>query len=478
MTAIPSTVIAAPPTARSRSHASGPRVARWFHRVFAALCAVAWASLAAQIVVLVGARGLLPAARAGDAPFLAYPTLFRWIPPTDTVLVAGCWLGFALSLIAAAGLGPRLIAALQIPLYLSYAVVCRDFLGFQWDNLLLECALLAAFLPRDRPAPLVHFLFRFLAFKLYFESGIAKWQSHLGDWHDGSAMTYYYETAPLPAPLAWTAHHLPAWWHAFESRATLALELIAPLAFFVPSRRVRLAAAVLLTGFQLVNLATANYGFFVPLALALHLFLLPETPRPSPPPPPRARRAAVAVFAAAYLSLSTLDAVVTFFDPGRAVARATRPLRRLVAPFRVVNSYHLFGHITRERIEPEFAVSTDGDSFVAAHLRYKPGPPDRRPPLVAPHQPRVDFLLWFYGLSYARGTPEYVVNLVRRLCAEPRAVQPLFATALPDAPQAVEVRLRDTRFATPEERARGRWWRGAPRAVLGPVRCADLPAQR
>src|SRR5256885_8382782 len=44
-----------------------------------------------------------------------------------------------------------------------------------------------------------HLLLRVLLFKLYFESGIAKWQSGLHDWHDGSAMTFYYETAPLPA---------------------------------------------------------------------------------------------------------------------------------------------------------------------------------------------------------------------------------------------------------------------------------------
>ena len=96
-----------------------------------------------------------------------------------------------------------------------------------------------------RPAPLVHFLFRLVLFKLYFESGVAKWQSDLGDWQDGSAMTYYYETAPLPTWLAFTAHHLPVWWHHLESRATLALELAVPFLIFgprpsAPLRRVRL----------------------------------------------------------------------------------------------------------------------------------------------------------------------------------------------------------------------------------------------
>ena len=75
-------------------------------------------------------------------------------------------------------------------------------------------------------------------------------------------MTYYYETAPLPTALAWYLHHAPAWWHHLESWATLGFELGVPFGIFVGSRRVRLACAVILTSFQILNVATANYGFF------------------------------------------------------------------------------------------------------------------------------------------------------------------------------------------------------------------------
>ena len=60
--------------------------------------------------------------------------------------------------------------ALSTALYLSYSIAGQVFLGFQWDNLLLECGLLAVVLPRTRAAPVAHFLFRALLFKLYFES--------------------------------------------------------------------------------------------------------------------------------------------------------------------------------------------------------------------------------------------------------------------------------------------------------------------
>ena len=88
-------------------------------------------------------------------------------------------------------------------------------------------------------------------------------------------MTFYYETAPLPTWLGWWAHNLPAAWHHFESRAVLVLELVVPFAIF-GTRRLRLATAALFTGFQILNIASANYGFFCYLALALHVFLLDD----------------------------------------------------------------------------------------------------------------------------------------------------------------------------------------------------------
>ncbi len=203
---------------------SGPRVARLYTRLLAAVSLIAWLSLASQIRILIGSRGLLPAAEVfvPDAPygFWDAPTLF-WLDTSDRAVVGLSWIRVVTSALALFGIAPRRMLALSIPLYLSYATACRSFLSFQWDILLLESLLLVVFLPSDRRAPIVHLAFRLLLFKLYFESGVAKYQSHLGDWTDGSAMSFYYETAPLPTPLAWYAHHLPRAWHSFESWATL-----------------------------------------------------------------------------------------------------------------------------------------------------------------------------------------------------------------------------------------------------------------
>ncbi len=448
-------------------------VARTFHRLLAALFLVAWVSLALQVELLVGSRGLLPIAdflARARPTFPEFPSLFLFVPPRDGVLVAGAWLGAALGLAGMVTPWARACLVVQVPLYLSYTVACRSFLGFQWDNLLLECGLLALFLPRDRPAPLARLALRLLLFKLYFESGIAKWQSHLHDWQDGSAMTFYYETAPLPTALAYYAHHLPAWWHHFESRAVLVLEILVPFAFFAP-RRPRLAAAVLVTGFQVVNLATANYGFFCYLTLALHVVLLDERPPAPPPPRGRARTMLAAGLVTLYVGVSVLEGVVAFADPSGAVARASHGLRRRYAPWRLVNTYHLFGHITRARIEPEFQLSTDGTSFTAYDLHHKAGDPARAPGFVAPHQPRVDFLLWFYGLDAEGRPPEYVVRLLGDLCHDPDAVAPLFRAPLPRAPAAVQIVFWEYHFAPAGS---GPWWTRTERSRLGPIACAQL----
>jgi lipase maturation factor 1 len=491
--------------------ASGRAVARLFHRALAAIFAVAWLSLLAQVSVLAGARGLLPAApwvaalRAQETSFLDAPTIFLWLDPTDGALHAGIVAGLVLSVLALAGVAPRLCLGLATLLYLSVAVVCRTFFGFQWDNLLLECGLLAALLPRDRRAPWAHFLLRVLLFKLYFESGIAKWQSPIHDWHDGSAMTFYYETAPLPARLGWYAHALPAAWHHFESWFTLFFELVVPLAVFAP-RRGRLAALAVLTVFQIVNLATANYGFFCYLALALHLFLLDDgdvvrarrwVTRRAPillrlrvrqrwldlrlhralhsalgrlAPPAGVRRWAAVGTVGAYLAASLVDAAV-HFSGSRAVAEKVAPLRAMFAPFRVVNTYHLFGAITRERIEPELQ-TYDGTTWTAHDLRHKPGDVTRPPDLVAPHQPRVDFQLWFYGLAYQNGMPPYVRALLDRACHDPTAIQELFPEPLPRHPAAVRMAFFRYHFTTPDERQEtGAFWKREWEGATRPATC-------
>ncbi|MGH9420383.1 MAG: lipase maturation factor family protein, partial [Thermoanaerobaculia bacterium] len=107
-------------------------------------------------------------------------------------------------------------------------------------------------------------------------------------------------------------------------------------------------------------------------------------------------------------------------------------------------------------------------------LRHKPGDVLRPPDLVAPHQPRVDFQLWFYGLSFQRGAPPYVSALLDRLCHAPDAVQALFREPLPAAPTAVRITFWRYRFSDAEtKRSTGAWWVRTPIGETRPIACGD-----
>jgi len=500
----PAPAVAAPPPRSRWGGDSGARVGDLYGRLLALIFLIAWISLGRQVRLLIGTRGIQPlgdfieAIRArGDVSFIDFPTVFWWVHG-DAALVGGTVAGALLAIAALTGIRPRLCFALSIALYLSYATACRTFLSFQWDNLLLECGLLASFLPPGRASPLTHFLFRLVLFKVYFESGIAKWQSPIRDWHDGSAMTFYYETAPLPTFVGWWAHNLPAAWHHFESRAVLVLELIVPFAIF-GTRRLRLLSAALFTGFQILNIATANYGFFCYLALALHVFLLDDgdveraqhalerrlpaalrqvlerrraAASAAPPPATRTSTKAARAGAAAFIFISLLQGLFEFTDSGESLSVFGKVLEA-EQPFRLINTYHLFQAITRDRIEPEFQTSADGGQTWTSHdLRHKAGDPSRAPDFVAPHQPRVDFQLWFYGLAFQRREPSYVAMLVERLCNDPSAVESLFPAALPAHPDAVRIVYWRYHFTTrAQRRETGAWWRRESVGATRPVPC-------
>lgn len=486
---------------------TGPRAVRLFQCLLSLVFLDAWLSLASQVDVLIGHRGLLPIEPLVERlteqgiGFSEFPSLLLYGASDGAVHALVTW-GLVLTLSSLLGVYPRLAFAFNTLLYLSATVAGQNFLTFQWDNLLVECGLLASLLSSNGKQRWVPFLFRVLLFKLYFESGIAKYQSHLGDWQDGSAMTFYYETAPIPTRLAWFMHHAPEWWHHLESWLTLAWEMGVPFLIFGP-RLTRRLAFIVFTGFQSINFFTANYGFFCVLALVLQVFLLDERDLSAqrgslkfhlPPKlislwqrirawhrlllsrlrrfpmrlwqalaiPPRAwlavRHVVAALFTCVYLTLSIHGGVGAFWRTALPSDGFLSQLQDLYGPYRLVNTYHLFAAITRSRIEPEFKVLTAGE-FQPLTLHYKPGPLDRAPPFVAPHQPRVDFLLWFYGLSYHRGMPQYVNTLLRRLCEDPQAVQALFVDPLPAQADAVRIAFFDYHFTTPEERnASGNWW--------------------
>jgi len=446
-----------------------------FLRLLGVVFVLAFWSLGRQVLLLYGTHGLLPVCPiAARVPV----TLFRFAC-SDALLWWGTVAGAALGVGLAGGLAPRWLLGAAWLLYLSYVGVGQDFLSFQWDNLLLESSLFALFVTpsgwrlRDAPPPhpLGVFLMQWLLFRLYVESGLAKLL--LGDptWRDLSAMSTYYETAPLPTWVGWYVHQTPMWVHRATGVATLAVELVVPFLIWGP-RVLRPLAFVLMAAFQLVVLATGNYGFFNYLSLALCLWMLDDghlawlarrlgrTLRPAPERTPSAVRTAALGGATTVLVLLTVVPFLPFVPGSRPLGRMLLPARALLDDIRSINAYHLFAQMTLVRREPVIEGSDDGVTWQPYELRYEPGDVDRAPPFVAPHQPRVDFQMWFLLLG-GRILAPWFRTLLDRLQHDPAAVAPLFARdPFPTAPPRwLRVAVYRYRFSDPATRAStGAWW--------------------
>lgn len=438
-----------------------------FHRLVSVCLLIAWVSLGSQVRLLVGRDGLAPVASFLEAVaadgrfgFWQLPT-FLWWSNGDAVLVGGTALGALLATAALFNCWPRRMFLLNAVLYLSYTVGGQSFLGFQWDNLMVEMLCIAALLPANDQSWTARWLTRLLLVKIMVESGIAKLQSPAGDWLDGSAMTMYFETAPLPTALAWHAHHMPQLWHQFTAYWTLFFELIVPwFVFMGPTGR--MLAGGIFGLFLVVDSLTANYGFFTLQTAALCIMLFDG---PACTAGPKTIQETVRVLLSAlWLFCSLLGGMHQFADIDLFPA-----IQQTVRPLRLANNYHLFSQITPVRVEPEFQTSHD-QQWHAHIMHYKPGPLDRPPPFITPHQPRVDFRLWFYGLSFQRGMPRYVEAILDKLCHHPQHIQPLFASTLPAAPDAVRIVFWQYTFTTPDASTH-QWWQRTHVAETNPFSC-------
>jgi hypothetical protein len=418
------------------------------------------ASLVPQIAGLVGTHGILPAGLDDGTLRL--------------VCVAGAIVALALTI----GIAPIVTVPASWLLYWWLSNACAEFLSYQWDALLLETGALAMLIVRpvwrdrvrasDEPAPAALWLMRWLLFRLMFGSGAVKLASGDPTWRTLTALTFHYETQPIPNPIAFYAHHLPLAVNQASTAVTLAIELVAPLLIAGP-RRLRLAAAALFAALQGLIALTGNFAFFNLLSVALCVWLVDDrawstaTSRGDLPaggrPARRPARAPAIVAAVVIVPVSLLHFTggLGFLVPGWQVVA---PAAELLAPLRSINSYGLFAVMTTTRPEIVVEGSNDGETWSAYEFTYKPGDLARRPPMVAPHQPRLDWQMWFAALGrYDENV--WFQNFCARLLEGSPSVLGLLArdpfNGTP--PRFVRAVLYRYRFASmAAHRAEGVWW--------------------
>jgi hypothetical protein len=265
-----------------------------------------------------------------------------------------------------------------------------------------------------------------------------------------------------------------------------AVELLGPFLIFAP-RRLRLLAAIAFAVLQFGIIATGNYGCFNWLTLLLCLALLddrafqalanhlrrwvPRIPTLLSTEPrekadfsrpgwvDRARRWVLAGYAGVVLLIGAAQLENVFGSRSDGGGPVTA-LRARLEPFYIANNYGLFAWMTTVRPELIVEGSLDGIEWRAYRFKYKPVAPERRPPIVMFHMPRLDWQLWFAALQ-ERNPPRWVRNFSQRLFERSPAVLGLLANdPFPDQPpRYLRVMIADYRFTNSSMRKNtGQWW--------------------
>ncbi len=472
----------------------------FYLRLLGVVYLFAFLSLYTQITGLIGSDGLAPVgnylqlirANLGVDGYWRFPTL--------------CWLNSSDAFLHFLTLGGALLAALLIldvatlpvlillwTFYLSISTVGQDFLSFQWDALLLEAGFLAIFFapwriwprPSAGPEPSRIFLWlnRLLLFRLMFSSGVVKLLSGDPTWRNFTAFEYHYETQPLPTPVAWYMHQLPAWFQKASTAFTFFMELAVPFLIFAP-RRLRFLGGGFLILLQVLIALTGNYAYFNLLTLALCLLLFDDAffrcwipqgwfPRRSEVettgPESRRRRWLTAPIAAALL-VAALSQLGLLFRVDWLPAPVL-DLQQTIEPFRIVNSYGLFAVMTTSRPEIIIQGSDDGVIWCDYEFKHKPGDLKRAPRWVEPFQPRLDWQMWFAALGSYRGAPWFSSLMFRLLQGSPEVLALFASNPFPDAPpRYVRALVYDYHFTDwTERRAKGTWWRRELQGLYFPV---------
>ena len=204
------------------------------------------------------------------------------------------------------------------------------------------------------------------------------------------------------------------------------IELLIPFFIFVP-RRLRILRIVTfdtLMSFQLLIEITGNYAFFNLLTIVLRVSLLDDSllsrlmseperlsrtaaARSALTPKPIFKGVILVLLAAVFLPTSCFkffrEIVRTVPNPraSPSLPEWMNYLTGWTAPFLSMNAYGLFRVMTTER--PTFVIegSRDGVVWKKYQFRWKPSDMTQRPRFVAPHQPRLDWQMWFAVLNRA-----------------------------------------------------------------------------
>ena len=447
--------------------------AEWFPRLLGLIYFFTFTSLSLQITGLIGENGILPItaylknvyARFGKQGYLLVPTLF-WFNSSNRALMAVTITGAAVSLVLLAGWHPAVMLFLLYFLYLSIVTAGQEFLSFGWETFILEITLNAFLLSLTTvPNIMVWISLNFLLFRFHIQAGAVKLQSRDVNWRNYSAIAFHYTTQPLPNTIAWYIAKLPLWTHQASCAMMFFCELGVPFGIFF-GETIRLITFVGLFGLQFFIWATGNLSFLNHMTVVLCVILLNNQvleaiglTAPIAEAAPLWLDVSLSIAGAALLTLQALRLCYHFFN-FPIFGKIFAPLE----PFHLVNRYGLFAIMTTKRYEIVVEGSMDGHEWKEYLFKYKPTELDYRPRRVSPHQPRLDWQMWFLPFSQF-GKERWFTSFVGHLLqGTPDVLKLLKHNPFPETPPLyIRALAYEYIFSTFEEKKQhGLWWKRTP----------------
>jgi len=454
----------------------------WFLKGLSVVYLCAFVPMLWQLPGLIGSRGITPLERFmprvlehfGEGPLTyiyQFPTVF-WIDQSDIFILSMVWLGIILSLLVLAGRVSGLLLFILWLLQLSFSYAGQLWYAFGWEMNLLELGFLSIFLvpflrldsfdKQDPPPLVIIYLIRWCLFRLVLGAGLIKLR---GDscWSDLTCLAYHFETQPVPSPLSWFFHQMPLWSLKAGVLFNHFVELIIPLFILYPNKRLRHGAGYAWLLFQLVLMASGNLGWINILAIVNALVLFDDSflrkfsplfliekyelykhRKPSAGPIYWAR-----YFVCLQVALLSIKPVSNLINPSQVMNKS-------YDPYHLVNTYGMFGGVTKKRYEIEFEATMDGVTWKPYIFKCKPGPLDRAPCFMSPSHYRLDWQIWFAAMAGPSKSPWLQEFSLALLMAEPSVLKLLDSAPFDNKkPRAIRAQYYLYTFTKSGEKG---WW--------------------
>ena len=442
---------------------------RWlFVRIVAACFIAGFWALTNQVLGLVGSDGLAPVG-------------LRWLSleaavgdrGIDLLLRCEAIAGVVLGVLVFVNVVPKAALVLLTLLWSLCLYQLGPFDAYQPDAILVSAGLCAAIVapPSGRPGlGVAHPPSRIelltvwtLLFGIYWGSAILKMQNPA--WRAFTVMDHYWESAPVPAWTGWFVQtYLPRTAVRALCALVLASETLGPL-LLLGGRRSRLCFVWLNLALQLGIALTASYSFLNLLVIGLGMLALEDSVGSVEIDAANTWRIVDRTFRRSLLRSIVPAAYVV----GSVAMMLPRLIPLSFEPFHVrgpspgpghlINTYGLYEQVGNTGYRVQIEGSDDGTTWYPYRYRCLPMDERARPQLVWPYQCRLDWFMWRVSRLGVIEGGGFISAVMRGIASGSTQVASLFDGAARRAPpRRLRVALLQYGFATPSERAAGKWW--------------------